>query len=167
MASLVESLITASTAGGTLGRGPGGTDGNAAPGKDGVAGAGMLERPSGEGGVDSAAAPLGVENYAAALTRKVYPFWEEAFPIWARVEGRGGVAVIGVTLSPDGSVHDLRVVRGSGIPEFDRNVARALSDASPYGPLPRALRRSGLTLNIAFDAMNPAVGRSGPGRGRR
>jgi TonB family protein len=87
--------------------------------------------------------------------------------MWARAEGRGGVAVIGVTISSEGAVHDLRIVRGSGIPEFDMKVARALERASPYGPLPRALRRTGLTLQIAFDAMNPAVGRSGPGPGRR
>jgi TonB family protein len=88
-------------------------------------------------------------------------------PMWALAEGRGGVAVIGVTISSDGAVHDLRIVRPSGIPEFDMKVSRALERASPYGPLPRAVRRTGLTLHIAFDAMNPAVGRSGEGPGKR
>ena len=165
VASLVQSLITASTAGGPLGHGPGGSEGPGVPGSDGAAGLGTTSRPSGEGGSDGAAT-LGIESYAQALTRKVYPYWEDAMPTWAIAEGRGGVAVIGVTLSPDGTVHDLRVVRGSGIPEFDKKVARALERASPYGPLPRSLRRTGLTLHIAFDAMNPAVGRSGPGPGR-
>jgi hypothetical protein len=64
-------------------------------------------------------------------------------------------------------VRDVHLVRGSGIPEFDAKVASALERASPYGPLPRAIRGEGLLLHIAFDAMNPAVGRAGPGPGRR
>jgi TonB family protein len=166
VASLVQSLITASTAGGPLGQGPGGTKGPGAPGSDGAVGLGTTSRVSGEGGTDGAAT-LGIQSYAQALTRKVYPYWEDAMPMWALAEGRGGVAVIGVTISSDGAVHDLRIVRPSGIPEFDMKVSRALEQASPYGPLPRAVRRTGLTLHIAFDAMNPAVGRSGPGAGKR
>jgi TonB family protein len=166
VASLVQSLITASTAGGPRGHGPGGSAGPGAPGTDGASGLGTTSRASGEGGADGAAT-LGIQSYAAALTRKVYPYWEDALPMWARAEGRGGVAVIGVTISSDGAVHDLHVLRASGIPEFDLKVARALERASPYGPLPRAVRRTGLTLHIAFDAMNPAVGRSGAGPGKR
>ncbi|HEX3594118.1 MAG TPA: energy transducer TonB [Polyangiaceae bacterium] len=166
VASLVQSLITASTAGGPLGQGPGGSSGPGAPGTDGANGIGTKSRASGEGGTDGAAT-LGIQSYAQALTRKVYPYWEDAMPVWAVAEGRGGVAVIGVTISSDGAVHDISVVRGSGIPEFDLKVARALEQASPYGPLPRAVRSTGLTLHIAFDAMNPAVGRSGPGPGKR
>jgi len=166
VASLVQSLITASTAGGPLGQGPGGSAGPGVPGSDGASGIGTKSRASGEGGTDGAAT-LGIQSYAAALTRKVYPYWEDALPMWVRAEGRGGVAVIGVTISSDGAVHDLRVVRPSGIPEFDLKVTRALEQASPYGPLPRAVRRTGLTLHIAFDAMNPAVGRAGPGPGKR
>jgi hypothetical protein len=59
------------------------------------------------------------------------------------------------------------VIRGSGIEEFDRNVADALLRAAPYAPLPVALRQSGVRLHIAFDATNPIVGRHGPGPGRR
>lgn len=167
VASVVQSLVTASTAGGAIGVGPGGTRGGGAPGSGGPSGTGSSARASGDGGSADLAATLGLGSYTAALTRKVYPYWEDAFPMWARAEGRGGVAVIGVTLSSDGRVHDLRVVRASGFPEFDRKVARALEQASPYGPLPRSVGGTGLTLHIAFDAMNPAVGRSGPGPGRR
>ncbi|HVU04711.1 MAG TPA: TonB family protein [Polyangiaceae bacterium] len=166
VALAVRSLITASTAGGPKGIGVGGAEGPRGAGEGGIDGTGSRARPSGEGGRDGAEL-LGIESYAAALTRKVYPYWEDAFPIWARIEGRGGVAVIGVTLGDGGTIRELHVVRGSGIPEFDEKVAVALAKASPYGPLPRALRGSGLELHIAFDAMNPAVGRSGPGPGGR
>jgi TonB family protein len=167
VASLVQSLITASSAGGPRGEGPGGAEGGGAPGAGGPSGLGVQSRASGEGGADDGAETSGVHGYAQSVTRKVYPYWEDAFPTWARVEGRGGVAVIGVTLDRDGRIRDLRVVRQSGFPEFDANVARALEQASPYGRLPRAVEATGLTLHIAFDAMNPAVGRHGPGPGRR
>lgn len=167
VAARVQSLITASTGGGPLGQGPGGSRGPIDPGRDGDVGPGMRAPAAGDGEFGENAAQLGIENYAAGVTRKVYPYWENAFPVWARIEGRGGVAVIGVTIVADGSVHDIHIVRPSGVPEFDRNVARALEEASPYGPLPERLRDSGLLLHIAFDAMNPAVGRSGPGPGKR
>jgi TonB family protein len=167
VASAVQSLITASSAGGLEGSGPGGTSGGGAPGSAGASGPGSRARPSGEGGAEDPSSALGIRSYAAALTRKVYPYWEDALPLWARAEGRGGMAVIGVTLGENGSVRDVHLVRGSGIPEFDRKVASALERASPYGPLPRAIRSGGLQLHIAFDAMNPAVGRAGPGPGRR
>jgi TonB family protein len=167
VASVVQSLITASTAGGRAGRGPGGVEAGGAPGRDGVAGAGAHSRPSGDGGDRDDAASLGLRGYAAGLTRKVYPYWDDAFPMWARAEGLGGVAVIGVTLTADGQVRAVHVVRPSGFPEFDAKVARALEQAAPYGVVPLAFRDTGLTLHIAFDAMNAAVGRAGPGPGRR
>jgi TonB family protein len=166
VSSAVQSLITASTAGGRLGAGPGGSQGPGDPGSGGLRGLGSRALPRGEGGDADFAATFGIDSYAARLTKKVYPLWEDAFPMWARAEGRGGIAVIGVKLAANGAIRELFVVRASGFPEFDRKVTHALEQASPYGPLPRRVR-DGLTLHIAFDAQNPAVGRSGPGAGRR
>jgi len=166
VADLVQALITASSAGGPLGHGPGGETGGNLPGQGGTDGPGSSTRPSGSG-ANGGTVELGMNNYAAGVARKVYPFWENAFPTWALVKGKSGVAVIGVTIAADGSVRGVRVVRPSGVPEFDQNVARALELAQPYGPLPLALRSTGLELHIAFDAVNPGVGRLGPGPGRR
>jgi TonB family protein len=71
-----------------------------------------------------------------------------------------------MTLQRDGRVLGLRVVRGSGVVDFDRNVIEALERAGPYGPLPLALGKGPVTVNVSFDALNPVVGRDGPGRGR-
>lgn len=166
VSDLVQSLITASSAGGPLGRGPGGETGGPLPGHDGIEGAGASARPSGSGN-QGGNTVLGADNYAAGVARKVYPFWENAFPEWALIKGKGGVAIVGVTILADGTVRDIHIVRASGVPEFDKNVAIALERASPYAPLPVALRRTGLELHIAFDAVNPGVGRLGPGPGRR
>lgn len=166
VASAVQALISASTAGGPRGQGPGGSEGPGQPGSGGLAGTGSRALPLGEGGDADAAATFGIDSYAARVAKKVYPLWEDAFPMWARAEGRGGTAIIGVKLASNGAVRELFVVRPSGFPEFDRKVTRALAMAAPYGPLPRRVR-DGLTLHIAFDAQNPVVGRSGPGNGRR
>jgi TonB family protein len=140
--------------------------GGALPGSDGTDGPGSSARPSGEG-AQGANMLVGMDNYAASVAKKVYPFWENAFPEWALVKGKGGTAVVGMTILADGTIRDIHIVRASGVPEFDKNVAHALELASPYGPPPVAFRRTGLELNIAFDAVNPVVGRLGPGPGRR
>lgn len=167
VSTAIQSLISASHAGGVEREGPGGEPSSGDPGWGGRAGPGGLSRPNGagRGAADSTLDP-GIDSYAAGVTRQVYPYWENAFPDWALSEGIGGVAVIGVTIRGDGSVASVDLVRKSGVSEFDRNVALAVRRAAPFRPLPSALRSTGLRLNIAFDAINPAVGRSGPGPGR-
>jgi outer membrane biosynthesis protein TonB len=51
-------------------------------------------------------------------------------------------------------------VRPSGIDEFDRNCADAIRRASPFGPIPAALRdlgRTSLRIRAPFVAKNPIV----------
>ena len=98
--------------------------------------------------------------------RRVDPYWKDAFPTWAIAEGRGGIAIIGMTLERGGRVSGLKVVRSSGVTDFDQNVVLALQRAAPYGPLPASLGAGPVTVNVSFDALNPIVGRVGPGRGR-
>jgi TonB family protein len=69
-------------------------------------------------------------------------------------------------LDAAGNVSEVSVIRASGIPEFDRNLISAIRRAAPYGRLPEAAG-SRLRLHISFDALNPAVGREGPGPGAR
>jgi TonB family protein len=93
--------------------------------------------------------------------------WSDAFPEWAIAQGRSGVAVVRITMRSDGTVAELRLLRSSGVREFDENVLRAIERAAPFDPIPAALGRQSLALNFAFDATNPAVGRSGRGPGGR
>ncbi|HEY6558234.1 MAG TPA: TonB family protein, partial [Polyangiaceae bacterium] len=169
VASAVASLIHASSAGGRIaGNGPGGEPGPGRPASGGTLGPGSRSLASGDGpgparstGLDPA-----LLGYFRSIVRRVDPYWKDAFPYWAIAEGRGGIAIIGMTLQQDGRVVSLRVVRGSGVMDFDRNLIAALERAGPYGPLPGALGRGPVTVNVSFDALNPIVGRDGPGRGR-
>jgi TonB family protein len=153
--------MTASAPGGERGQGLGGA-GREHSGTGVAVGArsDSASAPIGRGTGAADAPQMNLSSYTAALTRKLEPYWKNAFPTWARLEGRSAVAVIGVTLRADGKVMEARVVRPSGIPEFDAKVLAAVFEAGPYAPLPATVRDRGLKLHIAFDAMNPAVGHS-------
>ncbi len=109
----------------------------------------------------------GIIGYFRGIERKVEPYWRDAFPNWAIAEGRGGLAVVLMSIRHDGTLIGASVVRASGVVEFDRNVLEALKKASPFGPLPARLGKGPLALRMSFDATNPAVGRDGGGKGGR
>jgi len=64
---------------------------------------------------------------------------------------------LSLLVTTDGSVHDVKVTRPSGIPEYDENVRRAVVRAAPFGPLPPELHASSAHWSISFDARNPAI----------
>lgn len=168
VASRVASLIHASTAGGTLGRGAGGVASTEPqPGSGGVSGGGSRSSANGVGfgpRRDDAPDPRLV-TYFRDVQRRVR--WDRAFPDWAINDGLGGVAIIGITVRPDGRLAKVHVVRASGVSEFDRNLVAAIERAAPFAPLPDMLGVAELSGHLRFDAVNPAVGREGPGPGRR
>ena len=166
VAGAIRSLVHAGGLGGPIGTAPGGERGPSAPGRDGAEGAGAQASPSGEGrgaGV-SLAGDSGFSRYYRRLLDRVD--WSRAFPDWAIAQGMGGLAVVGLTLGSDGSVRAVSIVRPSGIAEFDNNLMAAIRRHGPYGPLPTAAGGR-LSVQIAFDATNPAVGREGGGPGGR
>jgi TonB family protein len=167
VAARVASLIHASTAGGRPGSGPGGSLGGPSPGSSGFASSGSRSAANGVGpGArrDDTPDPRLME-YFRRLQGRVD--WLQAFPDWAKEEGRGGLAIIGVSVLPDGRLAGVRVVRPSGVREYDQNLIAAVRRAAPFEPVPTAFNASVVTATLRFDAVNPAVGRDGPGPGRR
>jgi len=166
VADAVRSLVHAGGLGPPGGQGPGGQHAPALPGRDGQTGEGAHAGPSGEseGPGLSLAADTGFGRYTARLLEQID--WERAFPTWAVARGIGGLTVVGLTIDRQGRVVSVGVVRPSGVEEFDRNLVTAIRRDGPYGALPATLGSS-LTVRIAFDATNPAVGRDGPGPGGR
>lgn len=169
VASQVRALLHASTAGGRPGPGVGGEKGGADPGSGGPSGPGSRSAAAGHGAGparDASADPRTL-GYFRAIERRLEPLWRDAFPEWAIAEGRGGVVIVDFTVHPSGGLVSASVHRPSGVPEFDRNVLAAVRRAAPFGPLPAVFGNKPLTLRMSFDAVNPAVGRDGPGRGQR
>ncbi len=155
--SLTEQALTqSSTAGGKLAPGHGGDKGEGAPASGGDRGAGSHTTAQGSG--DHGPANPSAEDprltlYWRHVLAKIDPLWSDAFPHEAAIEGHGGWAILAFTILPSGAVTQITVLRPSGFPEFDRNLANAISLAAPFEPLPAALGPS-LRRSITFNAMN-------------
>jgi len=68
---------------------------------------------------------------------------------WVRPSMGSGVrAVISFRIERDGSLADLRVSESSGYNSFDLAALRAVQNAAPFPPLPRAYRRDDLGVNL-------------------
>jgi protein TonB len=68
---------------------------------------------------------------------------------WERPTLGGDVrAVIAFRIGRDGAVSDLRVAESSGYNSFDLAALRAVMNAAPFPPLPRAYRHDSLGVNL-------------------
>jgi TonB family protein len=164
VAARVSSLIHASSAGGEPGPGFGGQVGGGAPGAFGKQGIGSRSSPSGAGfGKDYADDP-GFAGYDGLLQQKLKRVLAKTFPDWAIEQGRGGHVIFEMTLRADGSPSGVRLVRPSGIAEYDQNVLNAVRAVPSFGRLPPGLGAPA-QIRISWTALNPVVGREGPGPG--
>ncbi len=156
-----QSLLHASTAGGEVApAGRGGERGPAATGSGGPEGPGSRAAPMGQGQgplVDLDGTDPRLSDYHRRLLAKIHPLWANAFPRWAALEGLQGLAIIQFTVLANGSITGARVLRPSGVPEFDENVRRAVLRAAPFPPLPPNFNARSVNFKITFDSPNPAV----------
>jgi periplasmic protein TonB len=68
---------------------------------------------------------------------------------WVRPPlGNDVKAVISFRIQRDGSLTDLQVAQSSGYNSFDLAALRAVQNASPFAPLPRAYRNDSLGVNL-------------------
>jgi TonB family protein len=165
VASLVQSAVHASFAGGLNGEGRGGSNGPAPdPGAGGTHGRGSTARVLGSGDGDVfdwfTNDPM-LLPYFRKIHAKVDPLWKDAFPKSAMLELKQGTVIIEFTIAADGTARvTWPPVRPSGIDEFDKNCAEAIRRASPFEPIPAALRENGRTslrIRAPFVAKNPII----------
>jgi TonB family protein len=160
VASPVQSILHASTAGGKPGEGPGGQDGPGATGSGGQTGPGSRAEVMGNGGGGSYVPnprEAALTNYQRRMAAKLYPLWENAFPRWAILAQRQGTVIISFTVLANGSVQSPFVKRPSGIAEFDSRCLAAVRAASPFEPLPANLGVRRMQWEMSFEASNPIV----------
>jgi TonB family protein len=168
VAAKVSSLLQASSAGGDVGPGVGGDRGGGAPGAHGSSGLGSRSSPSGAGyGKDFADDP-GFSGYSRALRSQLARVLAKAFPDWAIEQGRGGHVIFEMTLQSSGKPSAVRLVRPSGVVEYDENVLRAVRAVASFGRLPDGFGAPA-QFRVSWDALNPVIGREGggPGGGHR
>lgn len=164
VAARVAALIHASTIGAPPGPGVGGEPAGGPPGRSGSDGMGSRAAPSGFGpGADALNDP-GIQGFVAGLKQRVDDQLQRAFPDWAIEEGRSGHVIIEMALLADGRLERVRMVRPSGIDEYDSNVLTGVRRIPSFGPLPKALGQRAL-ITMSYDSLNHVIGRQGPGPG--
>ena len=164
VASRVAALIHASTVGGPQGPGFGGEPVGGEPGRAGDAGLGSRAPASGFGPGPDALNDPGIQGYIAGLKRRVDDQLERAFPDWAIAAGKSGHVIFELAVLADGRVEHVRLVRPSGIDEYDGNVMTGVRKIPSFGPLPKALGQRAL-ITMSYDSLNHVIGREGPGPG--
>jgi len=87
-----------------------------------------------------------------------------SFPDWAIEQGRSGHVIFELALLADGRLERVRMVRPSGIDEYDGNVLTGVRRIASFGALPKALGERAL-ITMSYDSLNHVVGRQGPGPG--
>jgi TonB family protein len=166
VAARVSALLQASSAGGPPGPGVGGVAGGSVPGVLGRAGLGSRSSASGAGYGENFSDEPGYSGYSRSLLAKLSKVLAGTFPEWAIEQGRGGHVIFELTLRADGSPSGVRLVRPSGIDDYDRNVLVAVRGTASFGRLPASMGAPAL-FRVSWDALNPVIGRSGSGPGGR
>ena len=164
VAARVAALIHASTIGAPPGPGVGGEPNGGRPGRSGTEGMGSRSAASGFGpGPDTLNDP-GIQGFVAGLKQRVDEQLRRAFPDWAIEEGRSGHVIFELAVLADGRLERVRMVRASGIEEYDGNVLTGVRRIPTFGPLPKALGQRAL-ITMSYDSLNHVIGRQGPGPG--
>jgi TonB family protein len=160
----VAALIHASTIGAPPGPGVGGEPVGGRPGRSGSEGMGSQATPSGFGPGPDALNDPGIQGYVSSLKQRVDDQLRRAFPDWAIEAGRSGHVIFELSLRADGHLERVRMVRPSGIAEYDGNVLSGVQRIASFGPLPKALGQRAL-ITMSYTALNHVIGRDGPGPG--
>jgi len=117
--------------------------------------------PDGEAGRRGSATgnPLGTTAFGSSIAGLDNPDFRFGYYLdqllsaidakWARPPlGEGIEATISFRIQRDGSLTDLQVAVSSGYNSFDLAALRAVQNASPFPPLPRAYRNDSLGVNL-------------------
>jgi TonB family protein len=108
----------------------------------------------------SAAGTVAVGALTVTAVNQDFPYNYYFAQIQSRIEatwtrspvGNDAHAVVSFTIHADGSISDLRVRESSGFDTFDLAALRAVQNAAPFAPLPRAYTISQTSLEVNWKA---------------
>jgi TonB family protein len=83
--------------------------------------------------------------YLANLRRRVQERWRPNAPDQQRQ------AVIGFTISRNGEIANMRILKSSGSPQTDAETILAIQQAAPFGPLPEQFPYNQLNIEFTFN----------------
>src|SRR6185369_13282810 len=95
----------------------------------------------------------GIQGYVSSLKQRVDDQLRRAFPDWAIEAGRSGHVIFELSVRADGHLERVRMVRPSGIAEYDGNVLSGVQRIASFGPLPKALGQRAL-ITMSYTALN-------------
>lgn len=87
-------------------------------------------------------------GYMERLKEKIESIWQ--YPHEAAARGIYGDLFLNFTISKNGSLESIELVRTSGYKSLDDAAIRALKDAAPYWPLPGDWKKESLTIRGHF-----------------
>jgi protein TonB len=87
--------------------------------------------------------------YVDAMTRKISQNWIQSL-IDTRIT-RAPRVYLTFEIGRDGSISNIAVKQGSGIPTLDRSAQRAILASSPLSPLPAAYRGQSVSVTFYFE----------------
>lgn len=87
-------------------------------------------------------------EYIHQWTKKIERIGNLNYPAEARKKGLYGKLILAVTLSPQGQIKNIRLVKSSGIPILDKAAIRIVRLASPYAPIPKKVLQGNHALVI-------------------
>jgi TonB family protein len=110
------------------------------------------QQQSGAGGVGfGSGSPFGTRFgwYAAALQRRISEEWGKAL---GQVQGGSQKPAVAVfRILRDGRIDSIEISQSSGNASLDFSARRAITNVSPFQPLPAGLGRSSITVELWFE----------------
>ena len=104
----------------------------------------------GSGGIGARSSTFGNQfgAYVQALQQRISSKWR-ASELDARLKAVP-VCIVAFDIERNGRVQDLRVVQSSGNQELDLSAQRAVTEASPFEPLPQGYQGSVAKMEVGF-----------------
>ena len=87
----------------------------------------------------------GFSSYLRLMRQRLWDEWNQS-----AVYGSNQDCVVGLTVSRDGSISDIKLEKSSGTPEYDQLALRAVRNANPLPPLPTEFPRGEQRFRIKF-----------------
>lgn len=110
------------------------------------------QQQSGTGGVGfGSGSPFGSRFgwYAAALQRRISEEWRNTL---GQIQGGSpNAAIVVFRIHRDGRIDNISVAQSSGNSSLDFSARRAVTNVSPFQPLPAGLGRSSITVELWFE----------------
>lgn len=95
-------------------------------------------------------------EYLRELKEKIEGAWQ--YPLEAALHGLAGELYVSITITKNGTLSNIEIVRSSGNRSLDDEVIRTIQQMSPYGPLPGIWEKDSITITGHFVYTRSGIG---------